>query len=115
MKSMVEDVSIICVTDMCPKMLKEHLKLNAVSLDTLDKVKNCMEKWVQANVTEYGPSAMDIDAVTKKKFDDLQKEVNALRKGAPAGKGGGLQLVELIEAAEDDRKRRQAVPLPQRR
>ena len=50
-----------------------------------------MEKWVQANVTEYGPSAMDIDLVTatKKKFDDLQKEVNALRKGAPAGKGGG--------------------------
>ena len=88
LKAMIEDISIICITDVCPKLLKEHLKLNAVTYDTIEKVRNCMEKWVQSNVTERGSSPMDVDAIMQKKFSELENEINALRKGYP-GKAGG--------------------------
>ena len=55
------------IQKICPKILRDHLAVQASSTDSLEKSKLMIEKFLQAHVHYPGVSAMDVDALGKTK------------------------------------------------
>ena len=62
-----EQIHMVCIQEICPKTLKDHLAVQASSIDSPDKQKVAVERFLQANVHGSGASPMDIDALAKGK------------------------------------------------
>ena len=62
-----KNIHMVCIQKICPKTLKDHLAVQAASIDSPDKQKVAIEKFLQANVHVNGASPMDLDALAKGK------------------------------------------------
>ena len=91
-KEVWNDINLICVRDMCPKAMKGHLTIQAGMPDKPENQKAVIERWVQANVTDKGSAAMDVDA--------LRWQTKEGGKGGESQgpKGGGKGSVPAIAA-----------------
>ena len=58
---------MVCIQKVCPKTLRDHLAVQASSIDSPEKQKVTIEKFLQANVHGSGASPMDVDALAKAK------------------------------------------------
>ena len=54
---------MVCIQKICLKILKDHLAVQASSIDSPEKQRLTIEKFLQAN----GPTPMDVDALAKTK------------------------------------------------
>ena len=59
--------TLVCIQKICPKILRDHLGVQASSIDSPEQQRLTIEKFLQANA--YGPGAtpMDVDALAKTK------------------------------------------------
>ena len=58
---------MVCIQKICPKILRDHLAVQALSIDSPEKQRLTIEKFLQANVYGSGATAMDVDALAKTK------------------------------------------------
>ena len=58
---------MVCVQKICPKILRDHLAVQASSIDSFEKQRLTIEKFLQANVHGSGATPMDVDALAKTK------------------------------------------------
>ena len=82
-----QQIHMVCIQEICPKTLKDHLAVQASSINNPDKQKVAVERFLQANVHGSGASPMDVDALAKAKGGGKGKY-------AKAGKSGGTQKFE---------------------
>ena len=78
-----KQIHMVCIQKMCPKALKDHLAVQASVIDSPEKQKVAIDKFLQATSVGSGATAMDVDALAKTKGGDRGK------KGA--GKGDQSQ------------------------
>ena len=57
----------MCIQKICPKILRDHLDVQAASLDSPENQRLTIEKFLQANVHGSGASPMDVDALAMTK------------------------------------------------
>ena len=69
----------MCYQEICPKTLRDHLSVQASAINTPEKQKVTIEKYLQANVHKTGNSPMDVDWLAKGKGGG---------KGGKGDKGG---------------------------
>ena len=58
---------MVCGQKTCPKILRDHLAVEASSIDSLEEQRRTVEKFLQANVHGSGLTPMDVDALAKTK------------------------------------------------
>ena len=58
-------VHMVCIQKICPKIFRDHLAAQAASIDSPEKQRLTIEKFLQANVHGTGASPMDADALAK--------------------------------------------------
>ena len=56
-----------CIQKICPMILRDHFAVQAASIDSPQKQRLTIEKFLQANVHGSGASHMDVDALAKTK------------------------------------------------
>ena len=57
----------MCIQKICPKILRDHLTVQAASIDSPEKQRLTIENFLQANVHGSGATPMDVDALAKSK------------------------------------------------
>ena len=57
----------ICIQKICPKILRDHLAVQASSIDSSERQTLTIEKFLQATVQGAGVTPMDVDALAKTK------------------------------------------------
>ena len=62
-----KSVHVVCNQKICPKILRDHLAVQAASVDSPEKQRLTIEKFLQANVHGSGASPMVVDALAKEK------------------------------------------------
>ena len=62
-----KSIHLVCIQKICPKMLRDHLAVQATSIDSPEKQRLTIEKFKQANVHGSEASPMDVDALAKTK------------------------------------------------
>ena len=60
-------VHMVCSQKICPKILRDHLAVQASSIDSPEQQRLTIEKFLQANVHGLGATPMDVDALAKTK------------------------------------------------
>ena len=67
MQNLWKSKHMVWIQKICPKILRDHLGVQASSIDSPEQQRLTIEKFLQANV--YGPGAtpMDVDALAKTK------------------------------------------------
>ena len=55
---------MVCIQKICPKTLRDHLAVQAASIDSPEKQK-LIEKFLQENVHGTGAAPMDVDALAR--------------------------------------------------
>ena len=58
---------MVCIQKICPKLFRDHLAVQAASIDSLEKQRLRIEKFLQANVHGSGATPMVVDALAKTK------------------------------------------------
>ena len=58
---------MVCIQKICPKILHDHLAVQAASIDSPEKQRLTIEKFMQATVHGSGATPMDVDALAKTK------------------------------------------------
>ena len=58
---------MLCILKICPMILRDHLAVQASSIDSSEKQRLRIDKFLQANVHGAGATTMDVDAVAKTK------------------------------------------------
>ena len=58
---------MVCIQKICPKTLRDHLAVQAASIDSPEKQKLTIEKFMQENVHWTGAAPMDVDALARTK------------------------------------------------
>ena len=58
---------MVCIQKICPKILRDHLAVQAASIDSPEKQRLTIEKFLQANVHGSGATPMDVDVLVKSK------------------------------------------------
>ena len=62
-----KSIHMVCIQKICPKILRAHSAVQAASVDSPEKQRPTIEKFLQANVHGSGASPMDVDALAKTK------------------------------------------------
>ena len=62
-----KSIHMVCIQKICPKFLRNHLAVQASSIDSPEKQGLTIEKFLQANVHGAGATPMDVDALAKTK------------------------------------------------
>ena len=62
-----KSIHMVCIQKICPKILRDHLAVQASSIDSFEKQRLTIEKFLQANVHGSGATLMDVDALVKTK------------------------------------------------
>ena len=57
----------VCIQKICPKILRDHLSVQAASIDSPENQRLTIEKFLQANVHGSGATPMDVGALSKTK------------------------------------------------
>ena len=57
-----KSIHMVCIQKICPKILRDHLAVQSSSIDSPEKQRLTIEKFLQANATP-----MDVDALAKTK------------------------------------------------
>ena len=57
-------IHMVCIQKICPKIFRDHLAVQASSIDSSEKQRLTIEKFLQANVHGLGAS-VDVDALAK--------------------------------------------------
>ena len=60
-----ESIHMVCIQKICPKILRDHLAAQAASIDSSEKQRLTIGKFLQANVHVSGATPMDIHALAK--------------------------------------------------
>ena len=60
-----KSIHMVCIQKICPKILRDHLAVQASSIDSFEKQRLTIEKFLQANVQRSGATLMDVDALVK--------------------------------------------------
>ena len=61
------DTHRVCIQKICPKILRDHLAVQASSIESPEKQRMTIEKFLQANVHGTRASPMNVDALAKTK------------------------------------------------
>ena len=62
-----KSIHMLCIQKICPKILRDHLAVQASSIDFLEKQRLTIKKFQQVNVHGPGATSMDVDALAKTK------------------------------------------------
>ena len=62
-----KSIHMVCIQKICRKILRDHLAVQASSVDSPEKQRLTIEKFLQANVHGSGATPMDVDALAKTK------------------------------------------------
>ena len=62
-----KSIHMVCIQKICPKILRDHLAVQASSIDSPEKQRLTIEKFLQANVHGSGATPMDVDTLAKTK------------------------------------------------
>ena len=62
-----KSIHMVCIQKICPKILRDHLAVQAASIDSPEKQRLTINKFLQANVHGSGASPMDVDDLAKTK------------------------------------------------
>ena len=60
-------IHMVCIQNICPKILRDHLAVQASSKYSPEKQRLTIEKFLQANVHGTRASPMDVEALAKTK------------------------------------------------
>ena len=60
--------TLVWIQKICPKILRDHLGVQASSIDSPEQQRLTIEKFLQANACGPGATPMDVDAVAKTKI-----------------------------------------------
>ena len=66
-----------CIQKICPKILREHLGVQAACTDSLEKQRLTVEKFLQANVHGSGASPTDVDALAMTKGEQAKEKTKS--------------------------------------
>ena len=56
---------MVCIQKICPKIFRDHFAVQASSIDSPEKQRLTIEKFLQANVHGVGVTPMDVDVFAK--------------------------------------------------
>ena len=82
-----KSIHMVCIQKICPKILRDHLAVQAASIDSPEKQRLTIEKFRQANVHRTRASPMDVDA--RAKTNGGKKGGKGTDKGSKSEKFGG--------------------------
>ena len=62
-----KSIHILCIQKICLKILRDHVAVQAASVDSPEKQRMTIEKFLEANMHGSGASPMDVDALANTK------------------------------------------------
>ena len=65
MQKLRRSIHTVCIQKICPKILGDHLAVQASSIDSPEKQRLTIEKFLQANAHGAGATHTDVDALSK--------------------------------------------------